>query len=95
MPQKQQSFLDIVLQTFILSQEVKLILGPLCTFPARGEFASRECSDPGTQVRSQFSLWCLSEVGPLRRAKISELLGQGPRGIHLPGAYIHQEVGLF
>jgi hypothetical protein len=41
---------------FILSQEAELILSPLCTFPARGELASRECSDPGMQVRSPFSL---------------------------------------
>ena len=37
------------LQSFILSQEVELILSPLCTFPDRGELAYRECSDPGTQ----------------------------------------------
>jgi hypothetical protein len=28
---------------------------PLCTFPARGELASRECSDPRTQERLPFS----------------------------------------
>ena len=35
---------------------MELILSPLCTFPARGELASRECFDPGTQGRSQLSL---------------------------------------
>ena len=40
------------LQSFILSQEVELILSPLCTFPDRGELACRECSDPGTQDRA-------------------------------------------
>jgi hypothetical protein len=44
-PQKQQSFLDRVPSGLILSQEAKLILIPLGTFPARGEFAYRECSD--------------------------------------------------
>ena len=40
------------LQSFFLSQEVELILSPLCTFPDRGELAYRECSDPGTQERA-------------------------------------------
>ena len=48
----------------ILSQEVELILSPLCTFPARGELASRECSDPGTQgeitIFSPVSFYCMS-----------------------------------
>ena len=44
--QKQQSFWDRVLQAYICSQKVGLILSPLCTFPARRELASRECSDP-------------------------------------------------
>ena len=29
----------------ILSQNVEVILSPLCAFPTRGEFDSRECSD--------------------------------------------------
>jgi hypothetical protein len=33
------------LPVLILSQEVELILSPLCTFSARREFATRECSD--------------------------------------------------
>ena len=33
------------------TQEAELILSPLCTFPARGQLASGECSDPGTLVR--------------------------------------------
>ena len=63
-----------------------LRLSPLCTFPARGELASRECSGPETQVRLLFSLWCLSKAGPLRSAQAAEateLLGQGPSGLHL------------
>ena len=40
------------LQSFFLSQEVGLILSPLCTFPDIGELACRECSDPGTQDRA-------------------------------------------
>jgi hypothetical protein len=47
-------------------------------------------SDPGTQVRSPFSLQCLSKVGPLRRAQAAEaaeLLGQGPTGLHLQPEY--------
>jgi hypothetical protein len=50
--QKQQSFLDRVPSAFIFSQEVWLMLSHLGTFPARGEFASRECSDPRTQERA-------------------------------------------
>jgi hypothetical protein len=37
-------------------------------------------------VRQLFSLRCLSEAGPLRRAQATEaaeLLGQGPTGLHL------------
>jgi hypothetical protein len=34
------------LSAFIFSQEVELIVRPLCTFPARGELASTECSVP-------------------------------------------------
>ena len=31
------------LWVYICTQEVGLILSPLCTFPDRGEFASRKC----------------------------------------------------
>ena len=37
------------LLAFILSQEAELRPRPLGTFPTRGESASREGSDPGTQ----------------------------------------------
>ena len=84
---------------YICSQEVEVILSPLCTFPVRGELASRECSDRGTQVISTFYLQCLSKVGPCRRAwatKATELLGHIPMGLHLqPGGgtilqpYVH------
>jgi hypothetical protein len=47
---------DRHLLAYICSQEVELILSLLCTFPARGELASRECSDPGTQGLWPFSL---------------------------------------
>jgi hypothetical protein len=33
------------LRAFIFSQEAELSSSPLCTFPARGELAYRECSD--------------------------------------------------
>jgi hypothetical protein len=49
----------------------------------------QEMSDPGTQVRSQFSLWWLSKVGPLRNtqaAEVTEQLRQDPTDLHLhPG----------
>jgi hypothetical protein len=61
-------------------QEEELILSPLCTFPARGEGSSRECSDPGTQRRPPFSLHCISKARLLRRAQATELLGQDPTG---------------
>jgi hypothetical protein len=51
-----------VLLANILSQEVEMILCPLCTFPSREKLASRECSDPWTQGRLQFSLQCLSKI---------------------------------
>jgi hypothetical protein len=44
------------LQDFILSQEAELIFRTLCTFQARKELASRECSGTRTQARSPFSL---------------------------------------
>jgi hypothetical protein len=66
-----------------------VILSPLCTFHARGELTSRECSDPGTQMRSPFSLWCLYKASPLRKAQgaeATELLGKGLMGLYLqPG----------
>jgi hypothetical protein len=55
-PQKQQSIWDRVLQVYICTQEVKLIVSPLCPFPAREELVFKECPDAGTQVRSPFSL---------------------------------------
>ena len=65
---------------------MELILSSLCTFPARGELASRECSDPGIEGRHPFSLQRVSKVGQLRRPQATELLGQGPTGLHLqPG----------
>ena len=42
-PQEQQSNWDRLLWAYICTQEVELILSPLCTFPARGKLASRKC----------------------------------------------------
>ena len=39
-------------RAFTLSQDAELRLRPLHTFPTRGESASKEGSDSGTQVRS-------------------------------------------
>jgi hypothetical protein len=93
---ERKSFLHMVLQVFILSQEVELILNPLYTFPARGELASRECSDPGTQVRSPFSFQHLSKAGLLRRAQAMKLLGQVLKGLHLqPGSGAVQQASVY
>ena len=46
-PKKRQSCWDRVLQAYICTQEVGLFHSTLCTFHARGEFDSSECSDPG------------------------------------------------
>ena len=48
-----------------------------------GESLPPGSADGGTQVRSQFSLWCLSKAGPLRRLQTTELLQQDPTGLHL------------
>jgi hypothetical protein len=75
------------LQAFILSQEAKLRHRPLGTFPARGGWASREGSDPGTQVRASSCIPSLSETSPCRRAhgpqKKQSFLDRVPLGIHL------------
>jgi hypothetical protein len=42
--QKQQTSWDRVLQAYIWTQEVGLILSPLCTGLARRELVSQECS---------------------------------------------------
>jgi hypothetical protein len=47
-PQKQQGFWDRDLPAYICVQKVELILGALCTLPAREDLASRECSDTRT-----------------------------------------------
>jgi hypothetical protein len=68
-----------------------IFASPLCTFPARVELVSWECSDPGTwtQGRLPFCLQCLSKGSPLRRTQATEakaLQGPGPMGLHLqPG----------
>jgi hypothetical protein len=81
---KEQSFSDMVLLwAYIRMQKVELNLSPLCTLPARGELAYRECPDPRTQVTSPFSLQCISKVDPLRRVEATQFLGQGPMGLHL------------
>ena len=67
----------------MLSQEVELIVSPLCTFPARIEFVNSECPDLRTQVRSPFSLQCLFRAGLLRKAQATVLLGQGAKGLNL------------
>jgi hypothetical protein len=45
-PQTQQSFLYTVPSGLHPQPEAELNLGPLCPFPASGELASMECSDP-------------------------------------------------
>jgi hypothetical protein len=40
----------MVLWAYICSQGVLLILSPLCTFPAKGEFASRKCLTLGLRA---------------------------------------------
>jgi hypothetical protein len=57
------------LQASICSQEVEMLLSPLCTIPARAELASRECSD---NLRLRGDLHFLSRVGPLRSAQAAE-----------------------
>jgi hypothetical protein len=37
---------DRALLAYICSQDMELVLSPLCTFPARGELVSRKHSDP-------------------------------------------------
>jgi hypothetical protein len=55
-------------QAFILSQEAELRHRPLCTFPARGELASREGSELGTQARAPSCIPGVSETSLCRRA---------------------------
>ena len=85
--QKQQKSWDWVLQAYICRQEVELIHSPLCTFPARGELASRECSHHRSQVRLPFSLGdSLRQVHLGEHRSQKQLLRQGPIGLHLhPG----------
>ena len=55
-------------------------------FPCRGRLVSRVWPDPKTQVRSSFSVWWLTKVGPLRRtqaSQASEQLEHVPTGLHL------------
>jgi hypothetical protein len=46
---RNRAFWTVSLQVFILSQKAELRPRPLGTFLARGELASRDGSDPGTQ----------------------------------------------
>jgi hypothetical protein len=88
-----QSSWDRALQAYTCIQEVELFHSPLCTFPARGELASREFSDPRTQGRSQFSHQGHSKVEPLRRAQTTEVKSIWNKVLW---AYIYiQKVGLF
>jgi hypothetical protein len=78
------------LLTFILSQKAELRPRPLGIFPTRGKLASKEGSDPGTQVRSLFCTQGPSETSPHRRGcglkKQQRFLKRAPLGLHLqPG----------
>ena len=55
------------LQAFILSQEAKLRLRPLGTFPVRGESTSRKGFNSRTQVRAPSCIPGLSETSLNRR----------------------------
>jgi hypothetical protein len=75
---------------FTLCQEMELRHRPLGTFPTRGKLASKEGSDPGTQVRSLFCTQGPSETSPHRRGcglkKQQRFLKRAPLGLHLqPG----------
>ena len=63
-----RAFWTRFLRAFIFSQEAELRPRPLGTFPTRGESASREGSDPKTQVREPSLILGLSETSPHRRA---------------------------
>ena len=65
---------------FILSQQAKLGPKPLGTFTARRESASREGSDPRTQVRAPSCIPGLSALESMQAAEAAELLGQGSFG---------------
>jgi hypothetical protein len=72
-------------QTFIFSQEAELRPKPLCTFPARGESASREGTDTCTTLYPG-SLRDQSTLESTRASKAKELLGMVTLGLHLqPG----------
>jgi hypothetical protein len=55
-PHKWQSNWNSVLLTYICIQELELILSPLFTLISKVELTSRECSDPGNQVRFPYYL---------------------------------------
>jgi hypothetical protein len=75
-----------LLWAFILSKEAELSPRPLYTFSTRGELASREGSDPGTQARSPSSFPGLSQTSLLRRTrgpqKQQKFLDRVPLGLH-------------
>jgi hypothetical protein len=67
--QKQQSFLDRVSLSLHPQPGDRVDPQTLCTFPTRGELASREGSDPGTQARVGLP-GMLTEANNHRRNKI-------------------------
>jgi hypothetical protein len=78
------------LWAFIFSQEAQLRPRALATFASTREWASREGSEPRTQVRAPSCILGLSETSPLRRAlrpqKQQSFLDRVPLGLHLqPG----------
>jgi hypothetical protein len=76
----------MVLQAFLLSEEVERILSPLSPSLPEESLPPGSALTPRTQVRWSFSLPCFSKAGLLRRAQSTELLGQDPMGLHLqPG----------
>jgi hypothetical protein len=88
------------LRAIILSQEVELILRPLCTFPARGKLAYRECSYPGTQVRSHsmFYMTLLFQKCPMNARRSCYIYSQIWRPLNppfFPETVVHQPDGRY
>ena len=66
------------LQAFILSQETELRPRTLDTFPARGELASREGSDPRNQeVDLNSRLLCTFSVGTFSLCYLGHIIFSG------------------
>ena len=93
--QKLQSFWDMVLQAYICGQKVELILGPLCTFPARGELASRECSDHRNQGGGDCHFLSCDSLRQVHSGVYKLQKQQNSWGRFLSAYFCSQEVGLF